>query len=400
MTIEERIRKIISISKHTVAYSAVNIEDCAIDDYPILYKESIVHNAKKYYSNIADSITRDNILKVRTSGSSGIPLNIYWNKDDYLKSMHELWKRRNKYYGISAIDKKLSFNYASKGHSIYSIISNNIDFDKIVLYDEKYFNEVYETINCFQPKWIYIKPHLFKLLYHQLKKHNLNLPHSIKYIEFVGENIDSNEEDYYRNVLHVYIANMYGSEEMNGIAYECPHHRMHIIQENVFAEIQNIDNNEIQSYGNGMIILTNLHNRFMPLIRYYQGDCVNIEPLTEVCDCGSSDPIITQIHGRSNELFKFNNKIVSTALLCEIVNDTNYMLSYPIVQYVFIYHKMKKQLELILQLNNDFNNWKKVISETCIKNISARIGHIDILVKYEAISCNENNKLCLLKIED
>ena len=61
---------------------------------------------------------------------------------------------------------------------------------------------------------------------------------------------------------------------------------------------------------------------------------------------------------------------------------------------------MKKQLELILQLNNDFNNWKKVISETCIKNISARIGHIDILVKYEAISCNENNKLCLLKIED
>ena len=35
---------------------------------------------------------------------------------------------------------------------------------------------------------------------------------------------------------HALIANMYGSEEMNGIAIECPFHNMHVISENVYVE--------------------------------------------------------------------------------------------------------------------------------------------------------------------
>ena len=68
---------------------------------------------------------------------------------------------------------------------------------------------------------------------------------------------------------------MYGSEEINGIAYECPKHHMHVLEDNVFIEVKT--NKGIFRHGEGEAIITNLNNFGMPLIRYNQGDVIVLD---------------------------------------------------------------------------------------------------------------------------
>ncbi len=92
------------------------------------------------------------------------------------------------------------------------------------------------------------------------------------------------------------VTNRYGCEEVSLIACECERHQgLHINADGVYVELQR-DGRESRPGSPGSILVTDLTNRAMPLLRYQVGD---VGVLSERrCPCGRGLPLLERLEGR------------------------------------------------------------------------------------------------------
>jgi phenylacetate-CoA ligase len=92
---------------------------------------------------------------------------------------------------------------------------------------------------------------------------------------------------------------IYGAQEFGRFAFECEEHSgYHIVTDNVAVEF--VNGKESMNFGdNGEVIITDLNNNIMPLIRYKLGDIAI--PLKKTCCCGRGLPLIKEIEGREDD---------------------------------------------------------------------------------------------------
>jgi phenylacetate-CoA ligase len=92
------------------------------------------------------------------------------------------------------------------------------------------------------------------------------------------------------------VTNRYGCEEVSLIACECErHHGLHVNADSVFVEIVR-DGKPAPPGTPGSIVVTDLSNYAMPLVRYLIGD---VGVLAErACPCGRAFPLLESIEGR------------------------------------------------------------------------------------------------------
>ncbi|UCF19742.1 MAG: phenylacetate--CoA ligase family protein [Gemmatimonadota bacterium] len=88
----------------------------------------------------------------------------------------------------------------------------------------------------------------------------------------------------------------YGCGEVGAIAYECEEGRLHVMSENVVVEILTPTGEPAQPGEPGEIVVTDLGNRAMPLVRYRLGDFA-VPGLP--CRCGRGFPVLERIWGRA-----------------------------------------------------------------------------------------------------
>lgn len=101
----------------------------------------------------------------------------------------------------------------------------------------------------------------------------------------------------WEQVFGVPVLDEYSSEEAGLLSYECPEHRVHLIEDDTHVDILASD-----SYGLGEVLTTDLWNRVMPFIRYHQGDEADV-PSYQPCDCGVGFRTIKALEGRRDEAF-------------------------------------------------------------------------------------------------
>lgn len=92
------------------------------------------------------------------------------------------------------------------------------------------------------------------------------------------------------------VTNRYGCEEVSLIACECEEHRgLHLNADSVYCEV--VPDDRLSAGPNaGRLLITDLTNRAMPLIRYQVGDVVI--PSDRTCRCGRGLPLIEEVVGR------------------------------------------------------------------------------------------------------
>jgi phenylacetate-CoA ligase len=103
------------------------------------------------------------------------------------------------------------------------------------------------------------------------------------------------------------------------IASECRYHTgLHVNADGLFVEIDPIPG---ISSGPGNILVTDLYNRSMPLIRYQIGDLARWET-SGPCPCGRNLPRIAGIEGRITDFLRLpNGKLISGPSLTLVVGD-------------------------------------------------------------------------------
>jgi phenylacetate-CoA ligase len=94
------------------------------------------------------------------------------------------------------------------------------------------------------------------------------------------------------------VVDEYGCSEVDIIAFRCPHGERHTAAENVLVEIVRMGD---EPEGYGKVVITDLNNTLMPVIRYCVGDLAPLERPT--CSCGRGWPCIGPVLGRVQNQF-------------------------------------------------------------------------------------------------
>lgn len=324
-----------------------DIEDILDEDFgnlPFTEKNKIVEYSGDVISAryIPKYLSKE-LLFSRTSGSTGKYMDIYWAKDDFTKSMLPLWIMRKKYYGILPTDRMCSF---------YTIQETDIKYEQDE-YREEYawifskvnlstarIIEIYKKMCEFKPKWLILQPSIAVLFCQYIKDNSLSGLDSIEYIEFNGEILTEEVRKLTKETFGCNIANQYGANEFNSIAYECPYGNMHIMDSNVYVEVIDEDGKAVTDKS-GELCVTTLTNNAMPLIRYKIGDVGVISE--RKCECGNCSKVISLMSGRKNDFVICEDGTrITSYVFVRAIDNVNFIMDGVIKQFNIVQKGINK----------------------------------------------------------
>jgi phenylacetate-CoA ligase len=132
-----------------------------------------------------------------------------------------------------------------------------------------------------------------------LARHTLDRGIELSFLTGVltfGEALSDELRDELRTAWQVELTDMYSAQEMGCIALQCPDAQCyHVQSECVLVEVLDGNGTPCRPGETGRIVVTDLHNFEMPLVRYELGDYATVG---EPCRCGRGLPVLKSIVGR------------------------------------------------------------------------------------------------------
>ncbi len=231
-----------------------------------------------------------------TTGTTGRPFPIIKSpKTRMIESMH-LLKKRKTIYSNTQINNGFLFLHPTRK----DILSINLwDFDED---DMKY---IIDDWNRMLPKWIFGTPLILYKFAEKVKeiKPDLFCNKKIEFIEYTSQHLNNEQRHLISEVYNCQIISNYGSREFWNIAYQCVNGNMHINDDYLIIDIIDEQGNIIDEYNKiGDVVITNLINDDMPLLKYYLGDRAKL--IKSNCECGCDSDIIELVSERENEKLK------------------------------------------------------------------------------------------------
>lgn len=332
---KEAYQEVEFYKKKKLHFKKDNNESDDFFDLPLLEKNEIVGNTLDLIApQYLLGLYRDEYLCTNTSGSMGKCLEIYWKRSDYMRSMFSLWFYRRKFYGINTWDKKCQFFtllQVGEKEPKSIIKGNNLGFSKCNLTEEG-LTEIYNEMLKFEPVWLLLQPCVAELLCIVKRKKNLPQINSLRYIELTGEWLTDSLKKKIKKEFRCTVANQYGANEVNSIAYECPEGNLHVMEDNVFVEILGDDGRQKNIGEEGDVYVTTLHNRVMPFIRYKIGERAIL--YENDCCCGHKGRIMDLCTGRCNDwVFQANGQKVTPYVFVRAIDVVNIIYDNCILQY-------------------------------------------------------------------
>lgn len=123
----------------------------------------------------------------------------------------------------------------------------------------------------------------------------LRLP-ALRQVRTLGEALSADVRKLCREAWDVPLVDLYSAEEVGSIALQCPQHdHYHVQSESLLVEVLDEEGGRCPPGKVGRVVITDLHNFAMPLVRYEIGDYAEVG---EPCSCGRGLPVLRSIRGR------------------------------------------------------------------------------------------------------
>lgn len=269
------------------------------EDIPVIVKSDFQNSDKKL---ISDSIPEKDLYTGYTSGSSGHPFS--YAKDKFAHAMTwALIKNRYRDFGLTLNSRQARFygipferlDYAKE--KFKDFLSNRLRFPVFDLSDEK-FEEFLKRFESSGFDYIYGYTNSIVLFARFIIRKNIvlkNICPDLKVCICTSENCTDEDKRIITKAFGIPAVNEYGTSEVDLIAFEDYNGNWKLSEENIFIEILDEEGNKLTKGGEGRIILTALHNKAMPFIRYEIGDKAIIEP-------GGDKIIIKTLMGGVNDI--------------------------------------------------------------------------------------------------
>jgi phenylacetate-CoA ligase len=161
--------------------------------------------------------------------------------------------------------------------------------------------EMLAALRAYRPHDVQGYPSALRLLAVEARRSRAPIPR-VRRIFSDSERLSPDTRDLLESVFGAPVVDVYGSWEADNVAYECRWGRgMHVALDSVIAEV--VEEDRPAPVGaEGELVLTVLHNRFMPFIRYRTGDLARWLP--ESCPCGRTFPLLQLLGGRRYDMIR------------------------------------------------------------------------------------------------
>lgn len=280
---------------------------CRIDELqklPLLGKSTVRENLSDLMSDNHDP---KKILKITTSGSTGEPFVMY--ADQHQLEMRWAANLRGiEWTGYRFGDKQARLWHQTIGMSRTQIIREWFD----ALLSRRLFIPAYEMsdknlaasvakLKRHQPTLIDGYAESFNFLASYFKNHELEDIHPLGIVSS-AQALTDQSRDAIEEAFGCEVFDKYGAREFSGIAYESDAHNGHLVTaENYIVEVIT-DGRPAKPGEIGEVVITDLNNYCMPLIRYRIGDLAVAMDNTKPSSYGRGLPRIGRIEGRTQSI--------------------------------------------------------------------------------------------------
>ena len=261
---------------------------------PILTKHDIRSNIEGLLS---DEFNLSDLVEARTGGSTGTALTVY--ADQVCQQMRNAAAMRSDRWAGWDIGMKVAAVWGNppEANTIKKKMRSSL-LDRTIYLDTMKIDE--EAVKAFIRKWRMYRPQLIFGHAHSiyvLAKYLERL--ECKHIRPAGIIATSmmlleSERVAIERILGCPVTNRYGCEEVGLIACECESHNgLHLNADHLIVEFLREDGTEAGPGEEGQIVVTDLINHGMPLIRYQVGD-IGV-PSARSCPCGRGLPLMERV---------------------------------------------------------------------------------------------------------
>ncbi|MCX6095050.1 MAG: AMP-binding protein, partial [Candidatus Bipolaricaulota bacterium] len=258
-------------------------------------------------------------VRVGTSGSTGLPLNVYMSRPESLYRRLLLWRA----WGF-LVPLRLPLTVVDIGSWVEADTAIRIDRRGPVRVVRVSIalppREQTAIIQRFRPQVISGYPTALDIVATEggAPMHRPSL------VACRGEVLDPETRHNIEQVFGARVADFYNSEEVGNIAWECPLDPtvLHVNTDGCIVEIVDDAGHRIPDGVEGRIVVTNLYNETMPFIRYDLEDRGTLCSEGEgVCDCGSRAPRLRALGGRDDDyVYLTDGRRISPRLVATAVN--------------------------------------------------------------------------------
>jgi phenylacetate-CoA ligase len=268
------------------------------------------------------------LVKKRTSGSSGSPLNIYYTPEDrlYRTLMHLRILFKN---GMKIRDHMAHISDSRHATDERYGFQKLGFLPKDFIYAADSAGKQLEDLSRVNPDVIYSYSSSMALLAAEVETQG-ECPIHPRLIFTTGELLRAEDRDSINRAFDVTLRDIYGVVEMGDIAWQCPAGEgYHLNTDSFWVEID--AGGRPASPGEaGRLIITNLHSRAMPFLRYEVGDVLTAAH-DDPCPCGCTFLRIQVLQGRADDwLYTAEGRKVSPLIF--VVASIPGVLQYRMIQ--------------------------------------------------------------------
>ena len=292
-----------------------------------------------YFDLFSDMHDKKEMLKINTSGSTGSPFVTYAERTQLEMRFASTWR------STEWTEWRLGDRCARLWHQTIGMTWSQIAREYIdAFFQRRLFIPAYEmresNIRDFIARLARHKPVLidgyaesFNFLAHFLKTHEAP-PFRPRAIMSSAQIMPEQVRRVIEEKFDAKVYDKYGSREFSGIAYECPEQDgHHVMAESYIVEILK-DGRPALPGEIGEIVVTDLNNLCVPLIRYRIGDLAVAMDDTKLCACGRGLPRIGQVIGRTQAMIVCaNGTWLPSSFFLHLFKDYDYAIQqFQIVQ--------------------------------------------------------------------
>jgi phenylacetate-CoA ligase len=347
-----------------------------LEKIPVLTKSDI-----QIYGDhmLSDIYNKKDLIKDASGGSTGEPT-IFFKDLSYhqLRSADQLrhdrwsgWDLGDRFALIWGAQRDLKATQSFREFIVSRYIARIWELDAFEMNKIK-MDAYVKTLEKIQPKMILGYANALVAFSEFLIKNYPNHLISPKGIISSAETLTQSKRETIEKAFGCKVLNRYGSREVGLIASECQQQSgLHINVDNVHVEI--VKNGKVVPIGeSGDILVTDLSNKGMPLIRYSLGDIGRLSK--EMCSCGRTLPLMKSVEGRSGDFFvAHDGSLVHGEYFTHLFYGIEGVIKFQMVQESLVDIQLKivsKDNRLKdTDINNIKNKTREILGKQCNMNV-------------------------------
>ena len=260
--------------------------------FPILDKETLRDHAAEFLNPAFD---RSEWIKYRSSGSTGIPLELWYTPAERLRMGHTvtrelLFSGLKPYHRLVNITEPRHSSLKNRWYHRLGFMSEQF----LSVYDQSQLN--LSRLAELRPDAIIGFPSVLMLIGLEMEK--ARKPLRPKLMFTLAEVLTPEDRTVLQRQWGTNPLDLYGANEVGHIAFQCPRRQgYHINADSLHVEILHGDR-PAGAGERGEVVVTNFDLRVMPILRYRVGDVA--AHMEGSCSCGCTFTRLGEIAGRSD----------------------------------------------------------------------------------------------------